>query len=72
MPLSFPACDALINHHDGGKKWPEKKSSIRAIRVLKAEEESREVKVVVAEEGGLKFGIVTKKSPGAGAVSKVA
>ena len=22
----------------GGKKWPEKKSSIRAIRVLKAEE----------------------------------
>ena len=50
MPLSFPACDALINHHDGGKKWPEKKSSIRAIRVLKAEESLREVKVVVAEE----------------------
>jgi len=34
------------------------------IRVLKAEEESREVKVVVAEEGGFEYGIVSKKSPG--------
>ena len=46
-----------------GKNGRKKKSSIRAIRMLKAEEESREVKVV-AEEGGFEYGIVSKKSPG--------